>query len=40
MEDLLIVKDLNEPIQRKDILVGVIESEWKTLHRKAVATIR
>jgi transposase InsO family protein len=40
MEDLLIVKDLYEPIERETIPRGVIESEWKMLHRKAVATIR
>ena len=40
MEDLLIVRDLNEPIDRKDIPMGVIEFEWKTLNRKVVATIR
>ena len=33
MEDLLIVKDLYEPIEKEDIPRGVIESEWKTLHR-------
>ena len=40
MEDLLIVKDLYEPIEKEDIPRGVVESEWKILHRKAVATIR
>ena len=40
MEDLLIVKDLYEPIENKDMSVGIIESEWKTLHRKAINTIR
>ena len=34
MEDLLIVKDLYEPIDRKDIPIGVIESKWKTLNTK------
>ena len=29
MADLLIVRDLNEMILRKDILMGVIESNWK-----------
>ena len=33
MEDLPIVKDLYEPIEKEDIPRGVIESEWKTLHR-------
>ena len=40
MEDFLIVKDLYEPIEKEDIPRGVIESKWKTLHRKAVVTIR
>ena len=40
MEDLLIVKDLYEPIDRAKIPTGVLESEWKLLNRKAVATIR
>ena len=40
MEDLLIVKDLYEPIEKKDTPNGVGESEWKILHRKAVATIK
>ena len=40
MEDLLIVKDLYEPIEKEVIPNGVVESEWKMLHRKAVATIR
>ena len=39
MEDLLIVKDLYEPIDKSDIPIGVIESEWKILNRKGVATI-
>ena len=34
MEDLLIVRDLYEAMDRKDIPTGVIESEWKTLNRK------
>ena len=33
MEDLLIVRGFHEPIERKDIPTGVIESEWKTLNR-------
>ena len=40
MEDLLIVRDLYEPIDNAEIPKGVIESEWKLLNRKAVATIR
>ena len=40
MEDFLIVKDLYEAIDRKDIPMGLIESAWKTLNRKAMATIR
>ena len=40
MEDLLIVRDVTEPIDKKDIPTGVSESEWKTLNRKVVATIR
>ena len=40
MKDLLIVKDLYEPIDREVIPTGVIESKWKTLNRKVVATIR
>ena len=37
MEDLLIVKDLYEPIEKNDMPIGVIESEWKILNRKAMA---
>ena len=40
MEDLLIVKYLHEPIENEDMPRGVIESQWKTLNRNAVATIR
>ena len=40
MEELLIVKDLYEPIDKVEIPTGVLESEWKLLNRKAVATIR
>ena len=40
MEDLLIVKYLYEPIDREEIPIAVLESEWKLLNRKAVATIR
>ena len=40
MEDLLIVKDLYEPIEKEERPNGVVESEWKMLHRKAVETIR
>ena len=37
MEDLLIVKDLYEPVKRVDIAMGVLESDWKLLNTKAVA---
>ena len=40
MEDLLIVKDMYEPIDKAEISTGVLESKWKLLNRKAVATIR
>ena len=40
MDDLLIVKDLYEPIDIQEIPTGVLESEWKLLNRKVVATIR
>ena len=40
MEDLLIVKDMYQPIDKSDIRTGVIESEWKILKRKVVASIR
>ena len=40
MEDLLIVKDLYEPIKRAKIPMGVLESEWKLLNKKVLATIR
>ena len=40
IEDLLIVKDLYEPIEKNDMPIGVIESEWKILNRKAMAIIR
>ena len=40
MDDLLMVKDLYEPVEREQIPIGVLESEWKLLNRKAVATIR
>ena len=40
MEDLLIVRDLYEPIDRSEIPKGVLETEWRLLNRKAVATIR
>ena len=39
MEDLLIVKDLYEPVDRADIPRGVLVSEWNLLNRKEVATI-
>ena len=35
-----IVRDLYEPIDRSEIPIGVLESEWKLLNRKVVATIR
>ena len=38
--DLLIVRDLYEPIDKKEIPIGVLESEWKILNKKAVATTR
>ena len=34
------MRDLYEPIDRKDIPTRVVESEWKVLHRKVVATMR
>ena len=40
MEDLLIVKDLYETIDRSEIPIGVLEFEWKLLNRKAMATIK
>ena len=40
MEDLSIVKDLYQPIDRSEIPMGVLEFEWKLLNRKMVATIR
>ena len=40
MEYLLIVKDLYEPIDRKEIPIGVLEFEWKILNKKVVATIK
>ena len=40
MEDLLIVKDLYEPIGKELIHTGVLESEWKLLNRKVMATIK
>ena len=40
MEDLLIVRDLYEPMDMKEIPTGVLELEWKILNRKAMATIR
>ena len=32
MEDLLIVRDLYEPIDRREIPTGAIESEWRILN--------
>ena len=40
MKDLLIVRDLYEPMDRKELPTGVLELEWKILNRKAMATIR
>ena len=40
MEDLLIVKNLYEPIDKSDIPTDLMKSEWKILNRKVVATIR
>ena len=40
MEDLLIIKDLYELVEGEQTPTGVLESEWKLLNRKAVATIR
>ena len=40
MVDLLIVRDRYVPIDRAEIPKGVLETEWKLLNRKAVATIR
>ena len=40
MENILIVKDLYEPIDREEMPTGVLESEWKLLNMKVVATIR
>ena len=40
MEDLLILRDLYDLIDRVDIPTGVRELEWKTLNMKVVATIR
>ena len=39
MEDLLIIKDLYEPVDREQIPTGVLESEWNLLNRKTFATI-
>ena len=40
MEDRLIVKDLYEPVDKEQIPTGVLESKWKVMNRKVVATIR
>ena len=40
MEDPLIVKDLYEPIDRREIPERVLESEWKPLNKKVMAIIR
>ena len=39
VEDLLIVKDLYEPVDRAKIPRGVLESGWKLLNRKVVAIL-
>ena len=39
MEDLLIVRDLYEPIDRAEIPKGVVESEWKLLNWKAAGAV-
>ena len=38
MEDLLIVRDLHKPIDRKEILIGVLEPEWKIINRKVTGS--
>ena len=40
MEDLLIFKDLYEPIDRAEIPMRVLESEWKLLNKKVATTIK
>ena len=40
MDDILIVKDLYDPIDKEEIPTGVIASEWKLLNKKAMATTR
>ena len=40
MEDLLIVRHIYEPINRKEIPIGVLESECKILNIKVVTTIK
>mgnify|MGYP000674524206 CR=1 FL=1 len=40
MEDLLIIKDLYEPIDREQIPSGELEYEWKLLHMKVMTTIK
>ena len=38
MEELLIGKDLYELVDRADIPMGVLESDWKLLNRKVILT--
>ena len=40
MEDILCCKDLYEPIVKHKIPTGVMEEEWRVLHRKEVGMIR
>ena len=40
MEDFIIGRDLYKPIDRSEILTGVVGSVWIILHRKVVTTIR
>ena len=40
MEDLLMVKDLYEPVEREQIPIGVLEFKWMLLNRKVVTTIK
>ena len=40
MEELLIIKDLYEPVDKEQIPTGVLEFEWKLLNMNAVTTIK
>ena len=40
MEDLLIFRELSEPIDTKEVPIATLESKWKIVNGKAVATIR